>query len=239
VVAVGFHDDGVKVPAMLSCKTDVLDVCAHMPRLPETVYIIASGPNGAEAALTIPETECTISCNSAILMPRTFTWACFFDHRIVCYSWWETVDLKGAKVLMSARLLNRLAMPPAVRQIPVSAYFEYKPDISWPHGNNPRAPKMPRAHFLDRTRLRGGCTVSGVALQFAHYGGAKNIVLCGVDMEGRGHWDGFQNPDKYNLCGGVWPWVEPLQILCDIITERGTKVWTMSKTALRLPTWEG
>jgi hypothetical protein len=122
---------------------------------------------------------------------------------------------------------------------PPRHYFEYQPDISWPHGNNPRAPKMPRAHFLDRTRLRGGCTVSGVALQFAHYGGAKNIVLCGVDMEGRGHWDGFQNPDKYNLCGGVWPWVEPLQILCDIITERGTKVWTMSKTALRLPTWEG
>jgi hypothetical protein len=161
-----------------------------------------------------------------------------FDWKIVCYSWWKTFDLNGARTLISARLLNRLAMQPPVRQIAQDFYFEYKPDISWPHGNAPRLPKMPRAQFLDPTRLRGGCTVSGVALQFAHYGGAKNIVLCGVDMEGTGHWDGFINSDPYHLCRGIWPWAEPMQILCEEITKRGSKVWTLSESALHLPRWE-
>jgi len=233
-----FKDDLVKVPRTLNTRTAVPNVCVIRPKLPETVYVIASGPNGTEAALQIPDSACTISCNSAVLMPRRFSWTIFFDHRIVCYGWWKDFDLKGAKVLASARLLNRLSLPPAVRQIPVAAYFEYLPHITWPHGNDPKAPKMPRAQFLDPTRLRGGTTVSGVAVQFAHYGGAKNIVLCGVDMTGTGHFDGYINADPFKLCGGVWPWCEPLQILCDLVTERGSKVWTLSRTALKLPEWK-
>lgn len=33
--------------------------------------------------------------------------------------------------------------------------------------------------------LRGNMSIAGCAIQFAFYGGAKKIVLCGVDMYGR------------------------------------------------------
>jgi hypothetical protein len=57
-------------------------------------------------------------------------------------------------------------------------------------------------------------------------------------MAGTGHWDGYINEDKYHLCAGVWPWAEPMQILCEEITKRGSTVWTMSNTALKLPEWK-
>jgi hypothetical protein len=233
-----FYDDHLKVPRTLAIKTSVPNVCLRPPVLPETVYIIAGGPNGAAPALTIPDSECVIACNSAILMPRKFSWWIAFDHRIVNYGWWRTVELNGCRTLFSARLLNRLVMRPEVRQVKADYYFEYIPHITWPHGNDPKAPKMLRNEFYNPKLLRGGTTVSGVAIQFAHLCGVKNIVLCGVDMFGRQHWDGFDNPDPFKLCGGIWPWAEPLQILCEETMKRGTKVWTVSETALRLPEWK-
>lgn len=206
--------------------------------LPETVYVVASGPLGAKPALSIPADACTLACNSAITMPRRFTWWVGFDHRLTQYSFWPTLELHGARTLFSCRLVNRLNLAPPVRQIPCDYYFNYLPDIVSPTRLQPHVKPTPPGQMLTPGLLRGGLTVSGIAIQFGYWFGAKQIVLCGVDMYGRGHWDGFNNSDPHQLCGGKWPWAAQLQAFCDLIAARGCKVYTMSETILRLPEWE-
>jgi hypothetical protein len=206
-------------------------------KLPETVYVVASGPLGAKPALSIPADACTLACNSAITMPRAFAWWVGFDYRLTQYSWWRTIDLGTARKLFSCRLVNRLQLQPAVRRIEPDYYFNYLPDIVSPTRLNPHFKPTPAAEMLKHGLLRGGLTVSGIALQFAFWFGAKRIVLCGVDMYGTGHHDGFINADRYKLCGAKWPWAAQLQACCDVIAARGCKVYTMSETILRLPEW--
>jgi hypothetical protein len=231
-----FTEYKMSVKRTLAVRTTIPNVCKSWAtiRLPETVYIVAGGPNGAAAALTIPNDACVVACNSSILMPRDFSWWVAFDYRIPHYGWWKTVQTSARK-LFSSRLLNRLAMPPVVRQIRADYYFEYLPDIVSPTRLQPKAVKTPVEQFLMPSILRGGLTVSGIALQFAYYGGAKRIILCGVDLTGRGHWDNYTNPDPYQLCGGRWPWADQMQAMCDLLRSKGVDVRTCSKSALNLP----
>lgn len=207
--------------------------------MPEVVYVVASGPNGREAVNNIPPDAYTIACNTAITMDRRFTWWCGFDHRLINCSYWDTLDLKGALTLFGARLVNRLALQPQYATHKPRYFFEYMPMVLAPTKLHPEFKLTPVKDILMPGLLRGGMTVSGVALQFAYYGGAPNIVLCGVDMFGTGHHDGFENPDPHDLCAGRWPWADPLQHCCEAITNHGVNVYTMSDTALDLPRWNG
>jgi hypothetical protein len=230
--------DGLRVTRTIQRPIDIPNAGIFPPQMPENVYVVAGGPNGKVPSIKIPRSEHVIACNGSILMPRKFAWWCAFDYRMVNYPWWSTIKIDGFRTIFGARLINRMGMEPKVRVIKPDYYFEYMPEIHWPTKLRPKTNKTLPENFLKERILRGGTTVAGIAIQFAHYGGAKNIILCGVDMFGVGHWDGFTNPDPYKLCTGVWPWAEPLQILCDEVGKRGSKVWTLSKTALKLPMWE-
>lgn len=203
--------------------------------LPNTVYIVAGGPNGAEKALEIPSTACVIACNSAICMPRHFDYWIAFDHRLVDAPWWETFVLDETICIFGSRLVNRLDMDPHCRRIHPDYYFDYLPNIDVPTKVAPHRKQTPADEMLMHGTLRGGLNVAGVALQFAYWGCAKKVILCGVDQYGTGHWDGETNPDPYELCGEVWPWAKPLGELCKQLAKDGCLVSSLTTTAIPIP----
>jgi hypothetical protein len=199
------------------------DICAHMPKLPERVYIVGSGPNGAEAFKRIPESECCIALNSMLLFWRRWDFWFAFDHRIVNADFWPKITLtKETTALFGARLANRIHLDPACSLIKPDFYYRYHPGISG-------ASFVPGQPLLIPGILRG-LTVAGCALQFAHYGGAKEVVLCGVDCYGQQHVDGHVNIDVKYL--GEWPWARNLSRLCGHLRTLGMRIGTISKTAL-------
>jgi len=231
--------EDVKCPQSALPGTRTPDIFTVMPRFPAAVCVVASGPNGRDPALRIPDSAFTIAVNSAITMPRRFSWWLAFDHRNVCHDFWETIELGNTRLLFGARLVNRLRLQKgAFRHIEPEAYFNYMPMIIAPTKLHPDWKLTPPEECLKPGLLRGGATASGVALQFAFYAGARDIILCGADFEGRGHHDGFNAPDPYDLFGGVWPYRDAMQNLIVAIQRRGTRVWTLSDTALDLPRWE-
>ena len=200
------------------------DICAHMPKLPPRVYIVGSGPNGAEPFKSIPPDACCIALNSQVLFWRKWAYWFCFDHRAVDSPWWPEIVLKKETVsVFGARLANRVWSDPKVFPILVPQYhFRYHPGISG-------ASFVPGQPLLIPGILRG-LTVAGCALQFAYYGGAKEAVLCGIDMFGQQHQDGHRNIDKVYLA--EWPWAKNLSKLCAHLTQQGMRVTTISKTAL-------
>jgi hypothetical protein len=208
------------------------DICAHLPqppkpsKLPKTVFIVGSGPNGAEPFKRIPPDACCIALNSAILLKRDWRWWMAFDHRLVDDPWWATVKVKRpTKILFGARLANRIYLERDVREsIQCHYYFRYHPGISG-------AAFVPGQPLLIPGILRG-LTVAGCALQFAYYGGAKEVYLCGIDMQGQNHIDGHVNIDE--VYKGVWPWCRNLSRLIHALAERGMTTQTISETALEV-----
>lgn len=209
----------------------VPDVFTYGAEVPHTVYIVGSGPNGKPHFDSIPYDACTIALNSMIKYPRVWDWWIAFDHRIVEMDWWQVVDVPYATTaLFSSRLLNRLRWPDAnddPRVIDPDCYFEYLPAVTL----SSFAPDSMYPLLMPRV-LRGGMTVAGVAVQLAIHGGAKEVIFCGVDMEGTGHWDGFHNPDS-EVYGGVWEWAGLLSKYCNAMEQQhGITFRSISKTRL-------
>lgn len=79
-------------------------------------------------------------------------------------------------------------------------------------------------------------------LQFAYFAGAKQAILCGIDLEGQNHIDGHVNPDmKYEK---TWPWARNMQKFCGWLRSSGLNkrvmdVLKMSPSKLQIPTWNG
>lgn len=210
---------------------NVLDPDMVNLQLTGTAYIVGSGPNGVPAVDTIPYDACTIALNSMIKYPRVWDWWIAFDHRIVEMDWWQWIEPPAVTTrLFSARLANRLFAPGAgddPRIIRPDCVFNYLPGVTLSsfEPGNAYPLLMPRV-------LRGGMTVAGIAVQLAIHGGAREVVFCGVDMEGTGHWDGFDNPDK-EVYGGVWEWAGLLSKYCrEMENQRGVKFRSISKTRL-------
>ena len=200
------------------------DICAHLPKLPEEVFIVGSGPNGRDAFKTIPERACCIGLNSAVLLWRKWDYWFAFDHRIPDSDWWvDAVRVKKAVKIFGARLANRIwSNIDVFPRVEPDYFYRYDPGMSG-------ASFVPGQPLLIPGVLRG-LTVAGCALQFAHYGGAKQVTLCGIDMMGQQHIDGHVNIDKVYL--GEWPWAKNLSKLCAHFNSIGMKVRTISKTAL-------
>lgn len=200
------------------------DIFDHMPDMPERVYICGSGPKGAAAFKRIPEKAYCIALNGQVTFWRKWDWWMCFDHRAVDAEWWPEVILtKETKALFGARLANRIYTDPGIYPILKPDYFfKYHPGISG-------ASFVPGQPTLLPGVLRG-LTVAGSALQFAYYAGAKEVVLCGIDMFGQDHQDGHKNIDV--VYKTVWPWAANLSKLCVFLKNKGMNVMTISETAL-------
>jgi hypothetical protein len=202
------------------------DIWENIPKFPRRVYIVGSGPNGRDQFRKIPQNAFCIALNSMILFWRKWDWWMVFDHRVVDSDWWTdaTSNLgKRTRIIFGARLANRVWSDDKVfPRIHPHFYFRYHPGMSG-------ASFVPGQPLLMPGLLRG-LTVAGCALQFAYYGGAKEVLLCGIDMFGQDHIDGHRNVDKVYL--KEWPWAKNLSKLCAHLKTQGMEIKTISETAL-------
>jgi len=219
----------------------------HQISMPKRVYLCSSGPNGAEFLPSIPKEAFKIGCNTIITYPNNWNWWIAFDHRMLNYGWWNDVEIPNeTKLLFGSRLVNRLNM---LRFLEVKRYrdriphfyFDYLPNFVCPTKLHPKWVKTPKTQLLGLAgkKLRGGLTVSGVGIQFAAFCGVKELILCGIDMKGAGHFDGFINPDPHGIHKDVWPYADLLSDLCEELQKRySMKIYSLSETALRVPRWK-
>ena len=200
------------------------DVFEHLSAMPQRVYIVGSGPLGAGPMRSIPTDAYCIALNSSICQWRRWAWWMAADHRLVDCEWWPEVKPPSeTRVLFSARLANRIHSDPAVfPKLHPHYYYRYDPGLSG-------ASFVPGQVCLMPGILRG-LTVAGSALQFAYYCGAQEVALCGIDMRGPRHTDGFLNPDP--VYRGVWPWCANLSKLIGVLRAEGMTIYSISPTAL-------
>jgi hypothetical protein len=79
-----------------------------------------------------------------------------------------------------------------------------------------------------------GGTISGLAIQLAAHLGAREIILCGVDMPGQTFWDGAANDSPKH--GEIWSYTKVLnQIIASLHQEYNLTLRSLSPTRLNIP----
>jgi hypothetical protein len=192
---------------------DVFELLDTRPFIGKTVFIVGSGPNGAAVVDDIPKNAIVIAVNGAIRYDRPFDYWLVNDHRIILYDWWADWVSKSCNVF-GHTLIQRIWQSIVRKSGRIVPKYSFK-----------FLPGLPGELLWGI--LRGGASISGIALQFAYWGGCTKIVLCGVDMKGQGHFDGFVN----NGC----KWDRDLRCMNRLVRElrsAGCRVSTMSKTEI-------
>lgn len=182
--------------------------------------ILAPGPNGKPHYGDIPDDCCLIAVSKAVLIPGVE--ADFWVMNHADQDWFEAADaaFRGTRVFRHEAVLEA----EAVLGEAFSGYSYHA--LRGPLGLVVFKP-------VDRV-IRSGGSVSGCALQFAYNFGAKEILLCGVDMSGDSYWDGTLNVQPQH--GEVWNVVQYLNPLIRwMVEERGIRIATLSSTKLAVP----
>jgi uncharacterized Rossmann fold enzyme len=194
--------------------------------LTDRMYIVAPGKNGAEHYHELDPSCFTIIVNKAIQLPlaRRDLWM-IADPTVY--------NLKRGVVPWFAEGMARhtdIACFDSHAHLP--EYFKaVKYTHEWAEEIN--------TQFIEPTknRMHGGITISGRAVQMAYWLGAKEIVLCGVDLEGHRYFDDTERGTEAQH-HTAWVRVLPLmQQLCEWIQAHGVAVYSMSRTALDIPRW--
>ena len=72
-------------------------------------------------------------------------------------------------------------------------------------------------------------------MQLAYQKKAKRVVLIGVDMKGRGYFDGTENTTKTSIHpNGTWTELSHINALVQWMKARGTDVVTMTETLINV-----
>lgn len=207
-------------------------------KMPETVFVVGGGPNGGPFLDRIPKDAYAISVNSLIKYPRVWNWWVCFDHRCPSFDYWTAPRHPDTLQLYGSRLCNRLHDDGVLKHYMPDYFFDYLPGLTPSSFKGDRPVEIPGI-------LRGGMTAGGIAYQLAVFGGAKRIILVGLDFFGRGHWDGVENPNAHY--DGVWgesynpgsSWADVMSAyIRQSVKRRGIEVYSWSKTSLKVPVRE-
>lgn len=206
------------------------DIFNHLDelKLTERMYIVAPGINGREHWAKVDPACFTIIVNKACQIP--------IERRDL----WMVADptvynLKRGVIPWFAEGLKTCADIACFDSGTLLKYFR---DVRYTHEWGPEMTKT----FIEpiKNRILGGLTVSGRAIQMAYWLGAKEIVLCGVDLCGNQYFDATERgADAQHHT--AWERVLPLmQELCGWLKSHGIRVGTLSETALcveEVSTW--
>jgi hypothetical protein len=191
-------------------------------RMPETVYIVAGGPNGVAHYHRIPKNGYVIVTNKSVLIPgiHPSMWILnSMNKGIRRWIWKAHISFKGIFVLKHACLDST---PKYMRK---NEHFIYVPNQG---GNNEG--NLP----ISANTLRSGGTVSGFAIQISAHLGARKIVLCGVDMSGQDYWDGRTGNNKNH--GDIWSYAKTVDnTILDFKRKYNLSVSSLSPTKLNVP----
>jgi hypothetical protein len=186
-------------------------------RLPAKVCIVAPGPNGRSHYGEIPEDYYKIALSKAALIPavRASVW-------IMCHTQQDWYGEASAS-FRGVRIYGDAAARQAEQELLAlgcECYCFYPP----PDSLSPEVRPVEGA-------IRVGGSISGIALQIAYNFGARDILLCGVDMSGDGYFDGTMNVQPSH--GDTWGAVKNLNPLIRwMIEKRGLRIHTLSPTRL-------
>jgi hypothetical protein len=191
-------------------------------RVPETVYIVAGGPNGIEHYHRIPKNGYVIAVNKAVLIPeiQPDMWVLNSMNRGIRL--WIG---KAHRLFEGIRIFRQSCIERIPLRIRRKVHYTYVPNQGKDNKYNRR---------LDPNTLRSGGTVSGFAIQIAAHLGARKIVLCGVDMSGQGYWDGRTGDNRNH--GEVWSYTGTVNLIIqDLQKEYNLSISSLSPTQLNVP----
>ena len=181
------------------------------------VFILGSGPNGSEhfARAKSP----TIAVNKAIeVVTYNAYWLCITTPLLnEHYFHW----------VMHAYINEDKHVPILAQGQLTQAYPEapYHVALAHPIGHD--------SYNIIPGHVRQGAGTVGAALHIAHQKGAKRAILIGVDMCGKGYYDGTENKDKRSMHpDGRWTQCGALQNVVDWCKGNGMDVVSMSQTKL-------
>jgi hypothetical protein len=183
------------------------DWLSLLPRHPHA-FVVGAGPNGLSFHGHEPD-GLKIACNSAITIPWPWDIWIVFDLSAPEYPWFHNDT-------------------PAKRVFGRDLAKHYKHDVSFEY--------MPTMHVVTEPNwgvLHGGATVAGCAIQLAYWLGCERITLLGIDQYGDKHFDGTVGAPKH--FGRKWSTVKLLEKTIGLVTARGMKVDTLSRTELAVP----
>jgi hypothetical protein len=215
-------------------KHDAQDILRHPFTFPPEVYVVGTGPNGADYFYKAQTAQYVIVCNKAITLediPRNI-WLCD-DGTLPDKEWFRVYayyyvnnpgriqDPTPTPVFSEGKLLDLYPRVPFYAK-------HFTGSMKQPHG--------PRDGVL-----RGGASICGKALQLAYWKGARRIVLVGVDMMHRAYHD---DPKGQGCMAqmkedGEWYQCVRFNLHVNFLKKQGVEVVSLSKTALNVPVVSG
>ena len=192
-------------------------------RLPPRVCVLSPGPQGKPYYDQIPDDCCVIAVSKAVLIPEVKADIWVMNH--ADQDWFEAAhaSFEGMRVFWTEGIVEAEAV--LGEELTCYSYQALRKEIG-----------LRGFKSVDGV-IRFGGTVSGVALQLAYNFGAREILLCGVDMSGDGYFDGTENVDPNH--GEVWNAVQYLNPMIRwMVEERGIKIATLSPTQLAVSVYQ-
>jgi hypothetical protein len=203
---------------------DIFTLLDTKPHEGGDVYLVGSGPLGAEYVASIPEDAITIALNGAIQYNRIFTYWLANDCNIINQDYWQQLIVsKSTKVVFGTTLIHkyRFTEPALSGRIVPSYSFEFLPNLRTVYRNDILMPGI----------LRNGASIAGNACQFGVFAGCKRLIWCGIDMRGNGHFDGFVNTRMHH--SNIWMDCQYLTSLqYNLRLYHGVSIVSLSPTAV-------
>lgn len=196
-------------------------------QLPEKVCIVAPGHNGRGFYGRIPRDYYQIAVSKVILCGEIN--AKIWMMNTMDQDWFAAANhaFRGIRIFRKAGIIKYQP-----QRVPGSrSYFFFDPSLT------PEEKLHPQIRRPVKDVVRGGATIAGCAVQIAYNFGAKDILLCGVDMSGDQYWDGSHN--RHPTHGKTWSFVPRLQTLLDMLIEdRKIRISSLSPTVLKIPEYK-
>jgi hypothetical protein len=192
-------------------------------RLRPKVCVLAPGPNGRGHYAEIPPDFQVLAVSKAALIPEVQAEVWVMNH--IEQDWFLEANeqFEGVRIFKhDAALRARAAL------VGKGGCYYFKPPAD--------ALGVPVRLPVEGV-VRIGATVSACAVQLAFNFGAREILLCGVDMSGDAYFDNTLNVHPHH--GETWSAAQRLDPLLKwMVEERGLKISTLSPTKLNLPRYE-
>lgn len=203
---------------------DILTTPFTFERL-DDIYIVGTGPSGLPFHEDIPMERC-IGVNKIIcgdnIIPRY--WLCSAP-ALLKEDWFRELTPRLIKFHVKLPFCSPIFLHgPLTEAYPDVPYFFKSGPSLW--GTNDPPGCLPGY-------LRSGAGVVGRAIQLAYWKKAKRVILVGVDMKGRGYFDGTKNKTKQSIMpDGTWTELPHMNRLIKWCKQHGMDVVSLSETLL-------
>jgi len=185
-------------------------------RFPDKVCLIAAGPSAKAGVERIPDGYARLAVNKAVLIPGANP------------DYWVMNQLTANSLTYFAKAESRFE---GVRI--------FRLPTAWARKDHMHTRNRDRCFWFSARQspaesitgefcpplaacVRSGATVAGCALQMLANLGAREVVLCGLDMSGGTYWDGSTNIEDRQA--GRWRQKDALDRLVHEVMRNGTKV---------------